>query len=201
MKKIISITFMFILLFTGCAQTEPTTPKEIDSSIESTSSAIGNTTAEDTPENENIPDESVNKPLDDITSKNENAEQSEIFDIDINKCIDDLKAGLPLEPDYTFVKDYAILADGKNLTISIVVDDSTDPEKALDFADTVVRQLNLYANMQDSNVELGNKDFYGGLYTEYTALVGVAPYSKMNNTDEWFVYDAIVGGKVMLKLQ
>ena len=132
------------------------------------------------------------------SSENKNTKQDNKFNIDINQCIDDLKANLPLEPDYTFVNDYVIIADGKNLTISIIVDDSTDPEMALDFADTVVRQLNLYANMQDSNIELGNKDFYGSLYTEYTALVGVAPASKINNQDEWLIYDAIVGGKPCL---
>lgn len=137
----------------------------------------------------------------DVLEEVNDTEKVESFDINIDKCIEDLKAGLPLEPDYTFVRDYTILADGNDLTISIIVDDATDPESALDFADTVVRQLNLYANIQDSDVELGNKDFYGGLYTQYTVLVGVAQYSKMDTPSEWLVYDAIVGGKTMLKLQ
>lgn len=192
MKKKLFITLALILLFTGCGKPETPNSQNTSNSIESSSSTV-----EETLKEENLPEEFTNASSDEVPSENED----EAFDIDINKCIDDLKDNLPLEPDYTFVNDYVILADGKDLTISIVVDDDTDPEKALDFADTVVRQLNLYANMQDSNVELGNKDFYGGLYTEYSALVGVAPYSKMNNTDEWFVYDAIVGGKVMLKLK
>lgn len=196
MKKKLFIILVLILLFTGCGRPESANSKNANVPVESSSPTVN-----DTAEEKILSEESINKSSDEILSVDENTDQNKSFDIDINKCIDDLKTGLPLEPDYTFVKDYAILADGKDLTISIVVDDSTDPEKALDFADTVVRQLNLYANIQDSNIELGNKDFYGGLYTEYTALVGVAPYSQMNNTDEWFVYDAIVGGKVMLKLQ
>lgn len=123
------------------------------------------------------------------------------INIDIDKCISDLKENLPLEPDYTFVNDYYIKADGTDLTISIVVDDAADPARALDFADTVVRQLNLYANMQDSNIALGNKDFYGGLYEKYSALVGVAQASKVNSQDEWLVFDAIVGGKAKLNLR
>lgn len=132
---------------------------------------------------------------------NESVDSETDINIDINKCISDLKENLALEPDYTFVNDYYIKADGTDLTISIVVDDATDPARALDFADTVVRQLNLYANMQDSNIALGNKDFYGGLYEKYSALVGVAPASKVNNQDEWFVFDAIVGGKTKLNLK
>lgn len=148
-------------------------------------------------------EESENSEVEDIDESEENTDETSAestISIDIEKCINDLKAGLPLEPDYTFVKDYYIGADGNDLTISIVVDDSTDPYAALDFADTVVRQLNLYANMQDSSIALGNKDYYGDLYKYYTALVGVAPASQTQNQDAWFVYDAISGGKTMLDL-
>ena len=70
-----------------------------------------------------------------------------VSSLDMDKCISDLKANLPLDPDYTYVN-----------------------------------------------------DFYGGLYTRYNALVGVAPASKTNSQKDWFVYDGISGGKVMLKL-
>ena len=123
--------------------------------------------------------------------------------LDIEKCAEDLKAGLQLEPDYSFVRDYYIglsKDDDHQIIISIIVDDYTDPTLALDFADTVVRQLNLYAQMQDGSIEPASMDFYGGLYTRYSALVGVAPASKTNDQSAWFVYDGIVGGKVMLKL-
>lgn len=121
--------------------------------------------------------------------------------LDLDKCISDLKENLPLEPDYTFVQDYYIGEKDGTITITAVVDDATDPALALDFADTLVRQLNLYAQMQDSSIASASKDFYGGLYERYNALVGVAPASKSDgDTDDWFVFDGIVGGKVMLKL-
>ena len=118
----------------------------------------------------------------------------------MDKCISDLKANLPLDPDYTYVQDYYIGVKDDTITITAVVDDSTDPSLALDFADTLVRQLNLYAQMQDSSIESSSQNFYGGLYTRYNALVGVAPASKTNSQKDWFVYDGISGGKVMLKL-
>lgn len=121
--------------------------------------------------------------------------------LDMDKCISDLRDNLPLEPDYTFVRDYSIsMNDDDQIIITAVVDDATDPNAALDFADTLVRQLNLYAQMQDASIEPASKDFYGGLYKRYSALVGVAPASKQNDSDSWFVYDGVVGGKVMLKL-
>lgn len=125
---------------------------------------------------------------------------TEDFEINIEQCVSDLKANLPLEPDYTFVRDYYIEEKDDNLTITAVVDDATAPDKALDFADTLVRQLNLYAHIQDNDIELGNADFYGGLYKKYSALVGVAPASQTDDPDNWFVYDAITGGQIKLKL-
>lgn len=123
-----------------------------------------------------------------------------VSSLDMDKCISDLKANLPLDPDYTYVQDYYIGVKDDTITITAVVDDSTDPSLALDFADTLVRQLNLYAQMQDSSIESSSQNFYGGLYTRYNALVGVAPASKTNSQKDWFVYDGISGGKVMLKL-
>lgn len=120
--------------------------------------------------------------------------------IDMDKCVEDLKANLPLDPDYTFVRDYYIGLKDDTITITAVVDDATDPERALDFADTLVRQLNLYASMQDETIEPCSKDFYGGLYKRYDALVGVSPASKTDVQSDWFVFDAISGGKTMLKL-
>lgn len=171
--------------------------------------ACGGESKEETPEPESK-EEEIQDIKNDKSSEPDTENDLEIqksvdsetdINIDIDKCISDLKENLPLEPDYTFVNDYYIKADGTDLTISIVVDDATDPARALDFADTVVRQLNLYANMQDSNIALGNKDFYGGLYEKYSALVGVAQASKVNNQDEWLVFDAIVGGKTKLNLK
>ena len=123
-----------------------------------------------------------------------------VSSLDMDKCISDLKANLPLDPDYTYVQDYYIGVKDDTITITAVVDDSTDPSLAIDFADTLVRQLNLYAQMQDSSIESSSQNFYGGLYTRYNALVGVAPASKTNSQKDWFVYDGISGGKVMLKL-
>ena len=123
-----------------------------------------------------------------------------VSSLDMDKCISDLKANLPLDPDYTYVQDYYIGVKDDTITITAVVDDSTDPSLALDFADTLVRQLNLYPQMQDSSIESSSQNFYGGLYTRYNALVGVAPASKTNSQKDWFVYDGISGGKVMLKL-
>lgn len=133
--------------------------------------------------------------------KSADAAASSKVSIDIEKCISDTMSGIELEPDYTFVKDYTIKCDEDQLTISIVVDDSTSPELGLDFADTVVRQLNLYANMQDSSISLASADSYGGLYDAYDALVGVAPASKVSSINDYYVYSALTSSNSKLKLK
>lgn len=157
-----------------------------------------NAVVKDTEEDEGSADDEIDK----AAETNDTPEIKSSFDI--NKCIEDLKANLSLEPDYSFVQDYHIEVDESKemITFTVVVDDATDPERALDFADTLVRQLNLYAQMQNSNITSASQYYYGGLYDKYSAMVGVAPASKVNSQSEWFVYDAIAkGGKTILDLQ
>lgn len=189
-KKFVAMLLVGVMIFsfTACGSS---TSKDKDSDSKKIEETVG-TDEEDTDESDDVEAEAEK-----ATDVDEESEET----IDMNKCISDLKENLPLEPDYTFVRDYSIsINDDDQIVISAVVDDATDPTIALDFADTLVRQLNLYAQMQDSSIESASKDFYGGLYERYSALVGVAPASKIDDKDSWFVHDGIVGGKVMLKL-
>lgn len=182
MKKMIAILFMSLCLVTSIT-------------------ACGGTSDSKSSEEQAQEKDNDSDATDEIEDEEENEPEKEAdISIDIEKCISDLKENLPLEPDYTFVRDYSIIADGDELTITAVVDDATDPEKALDFADTLIRQLNLYASMQDSDIKPSSADYYGGLYDEYSALVGVAQASKTDDPDEWLVYDSIATGKTMIEL-
>ena len=84
--------------------------------------------------------------------------------------------------------------DEEQITFTAVLDDSTDPAVALEYADTMIRQFNLYANIQDGSVSLGNLDSFGGLYDKYSIFIGIAPASKINDQDNWFIFDAIAPG-------
>ncbi len=125
--------------------------------------------------------------------KDKSKEIKEIdFDLLSKDLHDDLKIGNESE-DYQFVQDYyvGLSDDGKTINITAVVDDSTDPEKALDFADTLVRRINANAQLQDSSIENPSQDTYGGLYDRYKALIGVARASQQNDQDAWLVFDSI----------
>lgn len=127
-----------------------------------------------------------------------------VYDVDWNKCSADLKESVLNQDSFPYAKDIYVIVDEdkKEITFSAVVGDSTDPSVALDYADTIVRQYNLMASMQDNNIALGSKDYYGGLYDKYDFLIGVAPQSKTDDSDQWFVFDAsIAGAHQALELQ
>lgn len=142
------------------------------------------------------------------SSQTESSEQSSndpipVYNVDWDKCIEDTKASIADPNFYDYLKDIHIEVDEtkKQITFTAVLADSTNADVALDYADTMVRQFNLFAQMQDSSIKSSSKDYYGGVYDSYSALVGVAPLSKVKESDKWYVYDAIAkGGKTKLKL-
>lgn len=142
------------------------------------------------------------------SSQIENSEQSSenatsIYNVNWDTCIEDTKTSISNPDFYDYLKDLYIEVDEaeKRITFSAVLSDSTSADVALEYADTMVRQFNLFAQMQDSSIKSSSKDYYGGVYDSFSAIVGVAPLSKVDNSDEWYVYDAIAkGGKNKLKL-
>lgn len=126
--------------------------------------------------------------------------------LDWGKIIEDTKTDLTNPEYYSFVNDIDIQVneDEKKITFSVIVGDSTEPNVALDFADTIIRRFNLSAFSYDSNIKLGTKEYYGSLYDDYDILIGVAPLSEVDDTKKWFVFDGISKGmhtKTPLKLQ
>lgn len=137
------------------------------------------------------------QPLQSPSSEPDSGKESELaYNVDWDKCLDDLKESVLNQEFFPYANDVYVAVDEekKQITFSAVVGDATDPSVALDYADTIVRQYNLMANMQDSNIALGSKDYYGGLYDKYDILVGIAPQSKVDDSDQWFVYDASIAG-------
>lgn len=118
------------------------------------------------------------------------------FNIDFDKCADDtIKANT--DPNFfDYVKDVYISTDkeDKKITFTVVVGDSTSNDIALEYADTLIRQFNLYASFQDSTLTIGSKDYYGKLYDFYNVQIAVAPLSKVDDPDNWIINQYISAG-------
>ncbi len=98
--------------------------------------------------------------------------------------------------NYPYAKDVHIEVDDtkKEIVFMAILADSTDPEDALDYADLMIRQLNMWARMQDESITSSTKNSYGGLYDVYSISIGIAPLSQVENQSKWFVYDYIKRG-------
>lgn len=117
------------------------------------------------------------------------------FDVNWDQCRDDLVSEL-VSDDYPYVQDVYLGVDDetRRITLTATLDDATAPEVALDLADTMIRRTCALANMQDSDITMPGADTYGGLFDVYDCMIGIAPMSQVNNSDQWFVYDAIARG-------
>lgn len=132
-----------------------------------------------------------------VETQNPESEETELvsFDVDWDQCREDLVAEL-VSDDYPYVQDVYLSVDDETrcITLTATLDDATAPEVALDLADTMIRRTNSLANMQDTDIAPCGADSYGGIFDTYDCLIGIAPVSQANNSDQWFVYDAIARG-------
>ena len=112
--------------------------------------------------------------------------------IDFNKCYQQMQEEGATEL-YDFVQDFyvGLQEDGKTINISIIVDEATDPQKALEYTHMLIKELNYYAAEQDKTLEAASSESYGGLYDKYHALVGVATPSTTDDVDKYLIYDAV----------
>lgn len=112
--------------------------------------------------------------------------------IDFDKCYQQMQEEGATEL-YDFVQDFyvGLQEDGKTINISIIVDEATDPQKALEYTHMLIKELNYYAAEQDKTLEAASSESYGGLYDKYHALVGVATPSTTDDVDSYLIYDAV----------
>lgn len=95
---------------------------------------------------------------------------------------------------FSYVKDAYAAIEEDRFILTAVVGDATDPQVALELADTMIRRFNAIAMLQKNSIAPPSKDYYGGLYDQYGVMIGIAPFSQQDNTDKWFVYQFILPG-------
>ncbi|MCB2308821.1 hypothetical protein LGL08_20575 [Clostridium estertheticum] len=113
------------------------------------------------------------------------------FNVDWEKCIEDTKTELTNPKYFDYVKDIYIKVEDERITFTAALADSANNDVALDFSDTILRRFNANAQMQDSSIKGGSKDYLGGIYDVYDITIGIAPLSKTKDQNKWYVYDAI----------
>lgn len=114
--------------------------------------------------------------------------------IDWDSVSSDWKTEITDPKFFSYVKDAYADLDDNQIVLTAVVGDATDPQVALELADTMIRRFNAIATLQKSSIAPPSKDYYGGLYDQYGVMIGIAPFSQQDNTDKWFVYQFILPG-------
>lgn len=144
--------------------------------------------------------EGVKKGAEDANKKDNNKVAVETkkdikkFNVDWAKCVEDTKKELTNQNNFDFVKDVYIKVEDNKITFTAALADATNDKVALDFADTMLRRFNVNAQLQDSSIKGGEKNYLGGLYDNYDISIGIAPLSKTNSQKDWYVFDAISKG-------
>lgn len=170
MKKILSLFLFFIISF-------------------SLVSCGSNTNVKDNADKEVVSDSAVE------IDNEINSTQDIAYNVDWEKCINDTKAEFINSDQYSYLKDIYIEISDDKIIFTAAVADSTDKEVTLKFADSLIRRFNANAQLQDSSIKSSGKDYLGGLYDLYSISIGVAPLSKINNSNEWYIHD-VIGEKV-----
>ncbi len=119
-----------------------------------------------------------------------------IKDIDWDKVIEETKKELTNPEYFGFVKDIHIEVkeEESKILFTAVVGDATAKDVAVDFADTLIRRFSGNVQIQNSNIKGPGHEYLGQVFDYYDILVGVAPFSKSDNSKEWYVFDAIPKG-------
>lgn len=123
-------------------------------------------------------------------------EDEEKVSVNIEELSSSLKEEFTDNEFHAYIRDVGVYesSDG-SISIFAAVDDSTDPEVALDLADTLLRRTAALAQTQNNELSSPGHEYYGGLYDNYNAIIGVAPFSHTNDEEEWYVVDAITNGR------
>lgn len=127
----------------------------------------------------------------------DNTLEEVIDDIDFEKVIYETKEELMNPEFFSHVKDIHIDVNKEEnkITFTAVLADSTAEDVAVDFADTIIRRFSGNVQMQNSSIKGPGHEYLGEVFDYYNIMIGVAPLSKTDNSNEWYVFDAISKGR------
>ena len=149
-------------------------------------------TAQEAPKNE------VSKPKEVAKDTDESAQPkpAESLKVDFESVKKDWLSEMTNKDYHPLVEDVSVVIDKDNQSIvfSAAVNDAANKEYATELADTMIRRFGHLCSMYGDNISPPSSDYYGGIFYKYNIIVGVAPLSKIDNQNEWLVYQAIAKG-------
>ena len=120
-----------------------------------------------------------------------NRNVSAVISIDWDRAIADTKNDIIQQE--TLVKDVYINVDQskKSIEIALACNNAIKQEAAAEAADTAVRRLSANAQMQDSTIKSGGKDYWGGIWDVYELRIAVARTMDIEKRSKWLIDDVV----------
>lgn len=122
--------------------------------------------------------------------------QKDKLSVDFEKVKNDWLSEMTNKDYHPLVEDVSVVIneDNQSIIFSAAVNDAANKEYATELADTMIRRFGHLCSMYGDNISPPSSDYYGGIFYKYNIIVGVAPLSKIDNQNEWLVYQAIAKG-------
>lgn len=125
------------------------------------------------------------------------------YDVDWSQCKQDTVAAFAGQEEYSFVREASVMVDhiDRSVIITAIIEDDTDPEDVLNYADAMIREFNRQAQLQDPSIPSDEGNYYGGVYDDCPIRVGMTTENKMEQFSQWYIKDVIdAGGMGPVKL-
>lgn len=89
---------------------------------------------------------------------------------------------------------YSIDPENKVLDLTLLVEDNSTPEEAVEYATAVMKGMNDEVATQDFNYTMSSSESYGGFFKEFTTNLIVMPNGSQSNEGRWLVDMTIEAG-------
>lgn len=125
--------------------------------------------------------------------KKERAAQATKEEAAINKAIPETVQEMKDKRYHPMVADAYIEVDynKKLVTMTVVVNPTTDKSAALDLADTMIRRFSSNVLTHDSSFTAPSGNSYGSLFDEYDIAIAIAQVQHKDNRSKW-LYDQYI---------
>ncbi|GHU62739.1 hypothetical protein FACS189418_4660 [Clostridia bacterium] len=188
MKKniILGVAVLSILSVTACAKTTNT------ENVQTTQKESAGQTTKTKEIEDSGADDTKTKQASEQDTDDEDSVESEIL---WNEVQDEAEV-LEDKEFYPYARGFRLKANEKTKVLELfaLVADDTSPEDALGYANTIVRQVNEFAWVQNNEISRSSENYYGGIYETYTVKIGVSSTTDEKDSSKWFVNQTIEKG-------
>lgn len=117
-----------------------------------------------------------------------------ISNVDWSKAITQTKSDILAQEKLVADVDIQVDNSNKTIIISLVCNNAINQNAMVEAVDTAVRRLSANAQMQNSSIQSGGKDYWGGIWDVYTLDMRVSKNMYVDDPSKWSIRDVVQPG-------